>query len=220
LPPVIVKINPDHPHSSGIRKAVRCLQRGGVIIYPTETVYGLGGNGECASVVQKIQNLKGRQIGSPFLILVGTKEEAVRLVEGPVSQPAKLLMNRFWPGPLTLIFPASACVPEWIQGPDSTVGVRISSSSFCQSLLRLFRGLLISTSANPAGSRPAETTTEALEYFGESIDLVVDGGGMESITPSTIVDVTESIPVLVRAGAVSADAIRRIAGTIQELDGV
>jgi L-threonylcarbamoyladenylate synthase len=216
----IIKIRPDNLQSSHIREAVQCLQSGGVIAYPTETVYGLGCDIACASAVHRIQGIKERDTDKPFLILVETIEDAVQLVEGDIAQSVLQLMNQFWPGPMTLIFSASSRVPFWIRGPGSTVGIRISPFPVCQSLLHDFQKPLVSTSANPRGVKPAKSIEEVVAYFGDSVDLILDGGVMESSTPSTVVDVTGTVPVIKRKGVIPVDSFRRIIGYLQESESV
>ena len=146
--------------------------------------------------------------------------EAEILVHGPVEGAARQLMDHFWPGPLTLILPASSQVPGWILGSRNSIGIRVSPSAVCMSLLASLGRPLISTSANPAGSKPARSSAEAVGFFGDSVDLILDAGEIKTGTPSTVVDVTGSTPALLRRGGISLDAIRDVIGTIREAQGV
>lgn len=216
MQPRLIKIHPERPESSAVQSTVDCLKKGGVIVYPTETVYGLGGDAANEQVFQRIQQLKNRNARSPFLILAGSQKEIEKYSHGSTGGLAGKLMDHFWPGPLTLILPASPEVPKWLLGCGTSVGIRLSSSVVCRALLTAFGGPLISTSANPSGLKPARSSAEAAGFFGDSVDLILDAGEMKSGMPSTVLDITGSVPVLIRRGAVSFDAIRDVAGTLKE----
>ena len=207
----IIKINPKRISSTLIDRVARLLHQGGVIGYPTETVYGLGGNAEDSMVVDRIYRLKGRDHQQPFLVLVGDREALTDWID---TRPAyaEILMDHFWPGPLTLIFRASSRIPVTFTHGLEKVAVRISSDPVCRHLLDQFKKPLISTSANPSGKKAARSAQEVLDYFGDRIDLVLDGGERTVHRPSTIVDVTKSSPSYLRIGAISKQEIQRILG--------
>ncbi len=210
-----IKIDPFHIDTSLVKEVVHFLKNGGVIGYPTETFYGLGGDATNENVIQQIYRIKGRDPHKPLLILVSRVEEIYPLVLF-VSPEAKIMMEHFWPGPLTLVFRSSQILPKSLTGENNKVGIRISPDPVCQALLRHFEKPLISTSANPAGKRPAESALQVLKYFGERLGMIVDGGERKSILPSTVVDVSENFPKVIRKGLVD---IKKIQNLIGKIDG-
>ena len=207
---IILKIDPARA-SEQMGQVVTLLDQGGIIGYPTETVYGLGGNADDPVVIDRIHRLKGGDREKPFLVLLGKREDITPLV-GKISAYSIVLMDRFWPGPLTLIFPASPKLPASLAPKTGKVAIRVSSDPICRMLLEQFHRPLISTSANPSGSKPARSAGEILEYFGSGIDLILDGGERNSPRPSTLVDVTGSWPSFLRIGAISREEIENELG--------
>jgi len=183
-----------------------------VIGYPTETVYGLGGWGLSEKVYERISKLKKRSSEMPFLLLINSPASLEGLVTS-VSRNAELLMRKFWPGPLTLIFKAAAQCPAHIREINGRIGLRVSSDPICSALLDRWQGPLISTSANPAGKPPARTAEEIYQYFNDDLDAVIDGGGRQANSVSTIVDVSGKAIKLIRKGAIDQ---RQIEETIEK----
>ncbi len=215
----VVKFNPLRVPAHLIDRVVDLLMKGGVIGYPTETVYGLGGDAENGDVVDRIYRLKGRGSQKPILVLVAEKEDVNPIVR-TVSQKAKILMDRYWPGPLTLVFEASSVLPRALTGEKKKIGIRISPDPLCQALLERFRKPLLSTSGNPAGKEPARSALEVLSYFGDGVDLILDGGGRRSGIPSTVLDVSGDPPRFLRIGAIQKDEIERVMGELNEVEDV
>jgi L-threonylcarbamoyladenylate synthase len=195
--------------------AIDILDRGGIIAYPTETVYGLGCDALQEASVQRIFALKNREPEKSLLILIHSVE-AIGTLAKSVSPLAERLMHAFWPGPLTLIFKSASGLPEILTGKGNRIGIRISPDPVCRCLLERFRRPLVSTSANPAGSKPARNARAVLDYFGRGVDLILDHGERMSTLPSTVLDVTRPIPVLVRQGPVELEALQNIIGDIVE----
>ena len=196
-----------------VNEVVECLRRGGIIGYPTETVYGIGGDATNAKVIDMIQKLKGRDSRNPMLVLVARTSDVISLVR-TVSEKAKSLMNRFWPGPLTLILEILPILPESLLSKGNKLGIRISPDPVCDTLISAFRKPLISTSANPHGKKPAQSASEVSDYFGDSLNMIVDGGERIGGVPSTILDVSVDPPVLIREGAVKREDIEGTIGGI------
>jgi L-threonylcarbamoyladenylate synthase len=201
--------------ASAMDAVIRLIEDGGVMGYPTETVYGLGGDPFDRSVVTRIQQLKGRGEGKPFLLLIPSRSDLASLVRPP-SDAAYRLMETFWPGPLTLVFEALPDLPSSLSGSDGRIGLRISPDPFCRRFMEDFGGPLISTSANPSDRPPARSPGEVAAYFGESLDLIVDGGRRDSGIVSTVVDVSGSSLRLLREGALSKSAMENVTGEIDE----
>ncbi len=193
------------------------LARGKLLAYPTETVYGLGSLASDAPL-DALAELKGRPAGKPFLLLVNGLEmlEATGLA---LNAHARILAREFWPGPLTLVLRGGeGRLPDRLRGPEGGIAVRWTSH---REVARLIGGLgapLTSTSANRAGS-PAAPGPEAIaDSFADAIDagtlLVLDGGVLGNVPPSTLVDCTGHVPRLVREGAIPRDELRRRAGSM------
>jgi L-threonylcarbamoyladenylate synthase len=197
------------------KEIVGSLMTGGVIGYPTETVYGLGGDSTNAGVVDRIGRLKQIENDRPMLVLLGNRNELERWIDG-ISAKAEVLMDRFWPGPLTLIFKAHSVFPKRLLSKEGRLGLRISPDPVCQVLLSEFRNPLISTSANPHGAQPACSASEVASYFGDGIDWLIDGGDRTGHAPSTVVDVSRDPPQMIRTGSVKQDDIENLIG---KLDG-
>jgi L-threonylcarbamoyladenylate synthase len=182
------------------------IKQGGVIAFRTDTFYGLGADPFNAVAVARIRALKGREDDKPILLLIADAGEVARLIAGP-SEQFQDLAARFWPGPLTIIGNAVTNLPSEITAGTGTVGVRLPADATVRELVRACGGVLTATSANPAGREPARSADEVRSYFPEGIDLVVDGGQVTAIEPSTVVDATVSPPRVVREGAIPAHDI-------------
>jgi L-threonylcarbamoyladenylate synthase len=183
------------------------IARGGVIAFRTDTLYGLGADPFNRQAVQKLKQLKGREGQKPILIIVSDRAAVSRYIASPTSH-FELLAKTFWPGPLTLIGNASPDVLDDITAGTQTVGVRLPVDEDVRALVEACGGALTGTSANPAGEKPAETAQQAFAYFGESIDLVIDGGKTTSGQPSTVVDVSNADPRLIREGTIAWSEIQ------------
>lgn len=196
-----------------IRAASETVREGGVIGYPTETVYGLGCDARRSDAVERIYAMKGRGFASPMLVLIRDEERLSSVVE-EIPDHARALMERFWPGPLTLVFQSAGDFESRILGDDGGLAVRISSDPVCRSLLECWDGPLVSTSANRTGLPPAKSASELRAIFGDEVDVVVDDGSRLSMGASTLVDVRTHPPRVLREGAVPQEAIERVLGGI------
>lgn len=181
--------------------AAKIVSEGGVIAFRTDTFYGLGADPLNAAAVARIKELKGREENKPILLLLSDASMADRFIADR-SEAFEAVARKFWPGPLTIVGLAVATLPTEITAGTGTVGVRVPADSDVRELVRVCGGALTATSANPSGREPARTAQEVIEYFGERIDLVVDGGEVIATEPSTVLDVTASPPRVVREGAV------------------
>jgi L-threonylcarbamoyladenylate synthase len=191
------------------RRAIDILRGGGLIVYPTETVYGIGCDPLDADAVARIRTLKGRPDVKPMLLAACSREQAESFT-GPLPAAAEKLADRFWPGPLTLIIRPDHALPPWLIGESGGVAVRVTSGTIATELTRAFGRTLVSTSANRSGSPPLLTYPEALAAFGGDVDLVIPFLGKLSGVPSTIVDLTGACPAVVREGDISAAEIHEV----------
>ena len=181
-------------------EAAEVLKAGGVIVFPTETVYGVGVAAGNADALHKLRALKNRQAGKPFQFLAADMAMAERL--GAFFTPkAKKLARNYWPGPLTLV------VADGTGDADATLGIRIPDSPFVLALCRELDGAVISSSANPAGA-PPPLDAEVADVFGDAIDLLIDGGPIPGGAPSTVVDCRSDDYLILREGSVDAEAVK------------
>src|SRR5713226_3099774 len=185
-----------------IQDAAKTIARGGVIAFRTDTFYGLGADPFNREAVRKIKQLKGREETKPILIVISGPDQIDRLITER-TRSFNALAERFWPGPLTLIGKAANQVPDEITAGTGTVGVRLPDDDKVRALVRECGGALTATSANPSDQEPSKNAQEVHKYFGDAIELIVDGGPARSDLPSTVVDVCELEPRLVREGVVT-----------------
>ena len=192
---------------NNIEEGVRVLRSGGVVAYPTDTVYGLGADISSPAAVQRIIDLKGRPVGMGLpLLLAETSELAI--VAGGISKAIWSLAQHFWPGSLTLVVPRNAMVSDLVTGGRDTVAVRVPDHPLPRELARGLGRPITGTSANLSGQPSAVTSEEARRQLGEHVDLVIDGGPARGQIESSILDVTGAVPLLIRQGAVGEDDIR------------
>lgn len=191
--------------------AAEIISNGGLIAFRTDTFYGVGADPLNASAVGKIKTLKGREEGKPILLLIADFADAEALL---ASKPKAydVLSKAIWPGPLTIVVPAVDSLPDELTAGTGTVGVRLPGSEEVRELVRACGGRLTATSANPSGSEPARSASDVGEYFPMGLDLIVDGGEVRATQPSTVIDVTGSVPRLLREGGVSKEEIERVLG--------
>ena len=183
------------------------IAQGGLIAFRTDTFYGLGADPFNRDAVQRIKQLKGREENKPILIVLSERPEVTRFIAE--RTPAfDLLAERFWPGPLTLIGHALAELPAEITAGTKTVGVRLPDDDRVRALVRACGGALTATSANPSNEKPARTAQEVFGYFGNGVDLIVDDGDAVTDQPSTVVDVCDVEPRLIREGIISWSRIQ------------
>jgi L-threonylcarbamoyladenylate synthase len=203
-----MKVNPTAPEDRVLVLAAEVLQAGGIVVYPTETLYGIGANAWNPEAIAKIHRLKRRRENKPILVLVAT-EEAIRGLVVDISPSARTLMKEYWPGPLTIVFAAAPDVPAGLTQGTGTIGIRIPSSGLCRSLVQLCGCPVTSTSANVSGGNSPQSVAGIETALGAGVDLYLDGGMLPPSLPSTVVDVSGSRPRLIRAGAIAAERLKQ-----------
>ena len=191
--------------------AVGALKRGEVIVFPTETLYGLGADALNFAAVEKVFQLKGRDPNNPIPVLVADQEMLLKVVAN-VPPAAIRLMNGFWPGPLTLVLPARQGIPAPLLNGTGGIGVRISSQLIATELVNALGRPLTATSANPSGQTPARTLEEAKKYFAGRIEIFVDSGKLTSKTGSTVAEISGDMIRVIRAGDISKRELQRVVG--------
>jgi L-threonylcarbamoyladenylate synthase len=189
-----------------LEQAVAILKRGGLVAFPTETVYGLGADARHRDAVARLYRVKGRPPGHPVIVHVADAGQ-LELWAREVPESAKLLAARFWPGPLTLVLERAPGVGDFLTGGQDTIGVRVPGHPIALELLRRFGGGIAAPSANRFGRISPTTAEHVRNDLGEEVDLVLDGGPCEIGIESTIVDLSGGRVVLLRPGRISAEEI-------------
>ncbi|NIP67351.1 threonylcarbamoyl-AMP synthase, partial [Candidatus Bathyarchaeota archaeon] len=180
-----------------IRVASQVVRRGGVVVYPTDTVYGLGCNSFNLDAVKRVIRVKGER-EKPLPILASSMTDVEKIAD--ISDLARRLAAEFWPGPLTIIVPKLPSLSDIVTHGLDSVGVRMPDHEVAIQLIRLSEGLLVGTSANKTGHNPACTAQEAWEQLGEETDVVLDGGPAPLKRPSTVIDLREERLRILREG--------------------
>ena len=192
-----------------IIKAVSILKNGGVVAYPTDTVYGLGACMMDTKAVDRIFQVKGRPKGMALPVLLADRLQIAEIVTS-VSPAAKRLADEFFPGALTIILPKSAVVPDIITGGGRTVAFRIPNHPVPLSLIKGLGKPIVGTSANLSGHPSTLTAEEVRFQIGDKIDMVIDGGKCPGGIESTVIDLSGEKPVVRRQGAISIERLRQI----------
>mgnify|MGYP003375811009 CR=1 FL=1 len=196
-----------------LMEAARILREGGLVAFPTETVYGLGGNALDEDAARKIYAAKGRPSDNPLIAHVSCSEEVLPLV-AEIPEAGKKLMEAFWPGPLTIIFPKSGKVPYGTTGGLETVAVRMPVDPVANRLIALAGVPVAAPSANTSG-RPSPTTADHVwQDMQGRIDMIIDGGPVGIGVESTIVDVSGPVPAVLRPGAITMEMLREVLGEV------
>jgi len=182
------------------------LQGGGIIAYPTETIYGLGVDALNEGAIRRLFEIKSRALDKPVSVLVKDTQMLGRLVSR-IPAFARAIMEKYWPGPVTIIFPASEEIPSILTGQTGTIGVRVSPHPFVTHLFGVFDSPLTSTSANVSGGRSLMEPEDIFRTFGGLIDLVIGMSEFMGGNASTLVDVTGERPRVVREGDVKVEGI-------------
>jgi L-threonylcarbamoyladenylate synthase len=192
--------------NASIRTAVDVLRRGGLVAFPTETVYGLGGDASNPEAVRRIFTVKGRPVTHPLIVHLG-EVGMVKEWAAEVPEPAWSLAEAYWPGPLTLVLRRGDAVPDEVTGGLPTVGLRVPAQPLARELLAAFGGGLAAPSANRFGRVSPTTADHVRADLGDAVDLVLDGGPCTLGVESTIVDCTGAEPLVLRPGGVAAEQL-------------
>jgi L-threonylcarbamoyladenylate synthase len=196
---------------SEVRWAAQVLRAGGLVAFPTETVYGLGADAASAEAVGKLYAVKRRPVDHPVIVHFANAEKAFAWARD-VPEAARKLAERFWPGPLTLILKRSALAKDFVTGGQDTVGVRVPSHPVAQQLLIVFGGAIAAPSANRFGLVSPTTAAHVRDDLGGDVDLVLEGGPSQVGIESTILDLSGPNPVLLRPGHIAKEQLREVLG--------
>jgi L-threonylcarbamoyladenylate synthase len=201
----IIKIDPQR-FEQAFSRCSDVISSGGVIAYPTDTFYGLGADPANPAAVKRLFEIKDRQKDQPILLLLADAKDVVAWA-ADITPHASVLMKRFWPGPLTLVFKAKAGVPPELTAGTGTIGLRVPGSELTRGLIRFLGHALTGTSANLSGRSSLRTARETAEAIGDLADLILDGGETAGGKPSTVVDVSIDPPRVIREGAISSQDV-------------
>jgi L-threonylcarbamoyladenylate synthase len=210
--PRILRINPEDPDPEILEEALSVLRKGGLVIYPTDTVYGLGADPMNPEAVDKVHEAK-RRTGKPLPLLLDEPGRAERYAE--VGKKALRLMREFWPGQLTIILRLRAELPPGITMGTGKIALRVPDCAVARLLAEGLGGAIIGTSANISGAPSPRTAEEAIAQLGEKVDLVLDGGITRHRLSSTIIDLTVDPPRIIRVGPIPPEEIEAVIGPIQ-----
>jgi len=211
---MVLKVNPHGPELDKIRVAAEVLKKGGLVAFPTETVYGLGANALDGKAVLRIFDAKNRPADNPIIVHVANRDDIYVLAEH-VPQIAEKLIDEFWPGPLTLLFVKSDAVPNAVTAGLATVAVRMPSHAVAHALISEAGVPVAAPSANLAG-RPSPTSAKhVLDDLLGRIEVLIDGGEIGYGVESTVLDLTTDPPTVLRPGPVTVEELRKVVGEVE-----
>lgn len=211
---LVLKVDPHRPELEKIRVAAEVLRKGGLVAFPTETVYGLGANALDGKAALRIFEAKDRPADNPIIVHVADKDDVYVLAEH-VPEVAENLMDRFWPGPLTLLFVRSEVVPDVVTAGLATVAIRMPSHAVAHALIAEAGVPVAAPSANLAG-RPSPTSAKhVIEDLSGRIEVLLDGGEIGYGVESTVLDLTSDPPAILRPGPVTFEELRDAVGEVE-----
>lgn len=206
------------PHS-GLEEGGRILRQGGLVAFPTETVYGLGADGLNTEAVKKIYQAKGRPSDNPLILHIASIEKIKELAVN-IPERAQILMEKFWPGPLTMVFNKKKNVPDQVTGGLDTVAVRMPSHPIARNLIAAAQVPVAAPSANLSG-RPSPTEAKhVIRDLEGRVDMIIDGGPCQKGIESTVIDFTSSEPILLRPGSIPLEEIEAVIDTVRIDEGI
>jgi L-threonylcarbamoyladenylate synthase len=204
------------PIGTDVERAARLLVGGGLVAFATETVYGLGASALDTRAVARIFEVKGRPRFDPLIVHVADRTWLEQLVTR-IPDLARVLMDRFWPGPLTLVLPKTAIVPDLVTAGLATVAVRMPGHPFALELLKHAGTPVAAPSANPFGQVSPTTAQHVADQLGTQIDYILDGGPCSVGLESTVLNLSGAVPTLLRPGGISREQIEEVVGTVESI---
>ena len=212
---IIKKLKREKLNKTTIRQAGSILRKGGLVAFPTETVYGLGADALNEKAAEKIYAAKGRPSDNPLIIHIADMEDLEKIAEF-IPEKAITVAEKYWPGPITMIFEKSEIVPYGTTGGLDTVAVRMPSDEIAQAVILAGGGFIAAPSANTSG-RPSPTAAEhVIEDLSGKVDMILDGGSVDIGVESTILDMTVNPPMILRPGAITKEMLCELIGDVTE----
>ena len=199
--------------NNAVATAIRTLQSGGTVAFPTDTFYALGVDANQENAISKIFKVKQRSANEPVPVLIANHKQAYELVTD-FNEQAQMLAERFWPGPLTIVLKAKPDVPHNLNAGSGTVGVRVPYNDMALQLISAFGSGVTGTSANISAQPPMKNADDVRQAIGNKVDFILEGECGQQSVPSTVIDMTKDIPAIVRAGAISPQQISNAIGRI------
>jgi L-threonylcarbamoyladenylate synthase len=201
-----VRVDPRSPRSASIAQAAEVIRNGGVVCFPTRCLYGLGADAFSAAAVERVFEIKQRPADMPLLVLINTPAQLSGLAKS-IPRMAHVLMQRFWPGRLTLVLEAEANIPERLTAGTGKFGIRLAAHPVARALVEAVAHPITGTSANISGGAGCREISELDPQIRHQVNLILDGGPLKGGVGSTVVDVTGESPVVIREGEVSKPEI-------------
>lgn len=206
--PEILKVSARHSEEDIISRAAALISRGGVIAYPTETIYGLGTDATNEEAICRIFEIKGRNFNHPISVIIGAIGDVDPLVR-KITDAARILMNAFWPGPLTIVFEAADGISPLLTAGTGKIGVRLSGLKAARKIAEKTGRPITSTSANLSGAPVCTTSEQVVAQLGDKIDAVIALEEQGGTVGSTIIDITSAKPIILRTGVISIEELER-----------
>lgn len=196
----VVRINLDFIEQDKMGEVINVLKKGGIVVYPTDTFYGLGVNGYLTEAVKKIYTLKGRDPAKPVSLVISDLA-MVQDIAAEIPPVFQIITHRFWPGPLTIVLKAADGIPTELQSSEGSIGIRWPNLFWLSELIRRAGFPMTATSANLAGEKEISDADIIIKTFSGKVDLIVDAGTSPGELPSTVIDLTKTRPKILREGA-------------------
>ena len=210
----VLLVNQEKPEKNVITESARIIKGGGIVSFPTETVYALGADAYNQEMVAKIYRIKRRDRSKPLSVFLKGAEDARKVVDF-VSDDAEKLMEKFWPGPLTLVFKSTCSKLPLVLAKGNKLGIRVSPSKLIARLLDAVRVPITATSSNISGKKSCVAANRVFYFFNGRIDLILDGGKSKVFLPSTVLDVSGEEVSFIRLGHIPLEEIRRVVPRIR-----
>lgn len=196
-----------------LKEAGKIIEAGGLVAFPTETVYGLGGDALNPQSAKKIYEAKGRPADNPLIVHIAELSDLEKIVSH-IPETARILAERFWPGPMTMILNKADCVPYETTGGLPTVAVRYPSDKIAQKFIKEAGGYVAAPSANTSGKPSPTSADRVYEDLSGRIDMLIDGGDCQIGLESTIIDLTENTPIVLRPGSITLEMLAKVLGIV------
>lgn len=197
-----------------IKEAAQIIKDGGIIVFPTETVYGIGANALNPNAIEKIYDAKKRKKENPLIILISNQEMLKQITQGITDIEAKLI-DVFWPGPLTIILKKKDCIPNIVTAGQDTVGVRLTSGEIARKLIETSNCPIVAPSANISGKPSGTRIEDIFQELENKVDCIIDGGMSKVGLESTVVKVIDGIPNILRTGQITPEQIEKVVGKVK-----